>query len=117
MSRRVQVGHLIAASATASFRILEASALRAEASLGFSGLWGELGYRHTWNELLSTYVAVQYGQMGTIAKVRVKRGSTIIQTRLMLSAEYKNWQTAVATVVLPTLANLLLSRCGSMLAP
>jgi hypothetical protein len=85
--------------------------LKLLATCGSQGIWGELGLKHAWSDLSSTYFAVRHGLAGTECKCRVKRGATVIEVSTLVSDTYRDWQTAVAALVLPALANLVITRC------
>ena len=86
------------------------------AGAGEKGIYGEAGLKHSWSELSSTYFAVRHGMLGTICICRVKRGSTIIEGNMQIGQDARDWQTAVAAVVVPMVANLIISRCATMTA-
>jgi hypothetical protein len=109
----MQVGAITALSATATIKATSATHFKAEAALGdnTAAIWAELGVKHSWSELTSTYFAVRYGFMGTICRMKVKRGPTIVQNQVLLTPRYQDWQTMVAAVVVPTIANVVITRC------
>jgi hypothetical protein len=102
------------ASSTAAVKVTNDTTVRLLAAVGTTGVWGELGMKYNWNDLSSTYFAVRHGHMGTICKCKVQRGSTVIEGHMLVSMDYSNWQTAVAAIVLPSVTNLIITRCTSL---
>jgi hypothetical protein len=112
----VQLGDTTAISSDLTVKVTDATFLKGQAALGLTAIWGELGVKHSWSELSSTYFAVRYGHMGTIARCKVKRGSTVIEGKMLLSVNFRDWQTALAAAVVPSLLNILISKCALVCA-
>lgn len=98
-------------SSSATLKCTEATLLKVLAACGSQGIWGECGLKHNWSDLSSSYFAVRHGLMGTECKCRVKRGATVIEGSMLVSNNYKDWQTVVAALVVPSLANLIITQC------
>ena len=110
----MQLGSMTALHANFDLKLTEELLLKLIANVATTGaIYGEIGVKRTWSDLLSTYFGLRYGLLGTFCKCRVKRGSTVIEGTLRLTLNFKDWQTAVLALVVPTIANLVLTKCAS----
>lgn len=106
----VQLGSRTVLRAISAYKIQEQTQVIAVANVGTNGIYGELGLRRQWGELLTTQFTVHHGLMGSLFQIRIIRAGNTIVVPVHLSESYQDVQSLLVTLLAPPLLNLAISK-------
>lgn len=109
---RVQVGHVVSASATATLQLRPQLQLRGSCFCSAVATRGEVGVSVA-RSLTRGYVGVGYGTAGTSLNVRLTRAGHTMHVPVLLSSRADDWRALVLATVVPTALNLLVTQYAS----